>query len=85
MLVAENLARLRAAYQRVITDGFEDPICSAGGKPQDIRVSNGGTPIVVAATGRAVGSAPDNLSCWSEAATALHKALDETFGARDWR
>ena len=83
-LVAGRLARLRAAYQLAVTEGLENPVCRSGGKPQDMFVSNGGTPIVVVATGRAVGSAPDDLSCWSEAATALHEALDEAFETRNW-
>jgi hypothetical protein len=76
---------LRAAYQRVLADGLENPACHDGGKPKDIIISNGGTPILVVATERAVGSAPDDLTCWNEAATTLHDALDEAFGARNWR
>jgi hypothetical protein len=81
----ESLARVRAAYQQVIAEGLETPVCREGGKPQDIVISNGGTLILVVATGSAVGSAPDDLGCWSKAATALHDALDEAFGTRNWR
>jgi hypothetical protein len=84
-LVEESLGKLRVAYQRVLADGLENPVCREGGKLQDIIISNGGTPILVIATGRAVKSAPDDLTCWSKAATALHDALDEAFGARKWR
>jgi hypothetical protein len=76
---------LRAAYQRALIDGLENRVCREGGKPQNIIISNGGTPILLVATGRAVGSAPTDLTCWNEAATALHDALDEAFGTRDWR
>jgi hypothetical protein len=83
-LVGASLARLRAAYLRVVREGFDNAVCSEGRKPQDIIISNAGTPIVVLATGGGIGSAPDDLSCWSEAATALHDELDKTFGANDW-
>jgi len=83
-LVDGSLARLRDAYQRALTEGMESPVCREGGKSQDIIISNGGTPILLLATGRAVRSAPDDLSCWSNAATALHDALDEAFGTRNW-
>lgn len=81
----ESLARVRATYQQVVAEGLDTPVCREGGKPQDIVISNGGTPILIVATGRAVGSAPDDLGCWSKAATALHDALDEAFGTRNWR
>jgi hypothetical protein len=81
----ESLARVRAAYRQVIAEGLETPICREGGKPRDIVISNGGTLILVVATGTAVGSAPDDLGCWSKAAIALHDALDEAFGTRNWR
>jgi hypothetical protein len=80
-----SLGRLRAAFLRVMTEGFEDPACREGRKPEHIIISNGGTPILVMTTGSGSGSAPDDLGCWSEAATALHGALDDAFGAREWR
>ena len=79
----ERLAAIRAAAARVMTEGFESPACENGGRPEDIIVSNGGTPILVLTTGFATGSAVDDLSCWSEAATALHDLLDETFDSTD--
>ena len=81
----EGLGKLRTAYQRVLAEGLENPVCRSGGKPQDVIISNGGTPILLVATGRAVGSAPDDLTCWSKSATALHDALDDVFAVRKWR
>ena len=60
-------------------EGFKSPACENGNHPEDITVSNGGTPTLVLTTGFATGSALDDLSCWSDAATALHDLLDETF------
>jgi len=80
-----SLGKLRAAYQDVLVEGLENPVCRSGGKPQDIIISNGGTPILLLATGRAVASAPDDLTCWSKSATALHEALDDAFAVRNWR
>ena len=84
-LVGGNLARLRLAFLRVVTEGAEKRPCREPGKQHDIIISNGGTPVLVLVTGRGAGSAPDDLTCWSEASTALHEALNEVFGARDWR
>ena len=75
----ERLAAIQAAALRVVMEGFESPACENGEHPEDIIVSNGGTPTLVLTTGFATGSALDDLSCWSEAATALHDLLDETF------
>jgi len=84
-LTAEALETLRVAYRRVLADGLESRACREGRRPQGIiLISNGGTPVLLVATGRAVGSPPDDLSCWSEAATAFHHALEKAFGARDW-
>lgn len=84
-LAGESLARLRAAHSRVLMKGFENPACLDGGKPKDFIITNAGTPIVVLATGIDTGSAPDDFSCWSEAASALHDALEDAFDARNWR
>ena len=86
-LVYTSLARLRSAYLRVLAEGLDDADCHKpkGPGPQMIVINNGGTPTMVLATGRETGAAPDDLNCWSKAATALHDVLDEVFGARNWR
>jgi hypothetical protein len=78
-LDAARLAAVRAAALRVLADGFVKPACRDHQPLQEIVVSNGGTPVLVLTTGAATGSAPDELSCWSDAATGLHNVLDETF------
>ena len=80
-LGAERLAAVRVAYLRVLAEGFTNPVCREGGRPDTIIVSNGGTPILVLATGADTVSAPDALTCWSEAASALHDLLDDSFGS----
>lgn len=80
-LGSKTLSAVRAAYLRVFREGLEKPICREGGRPEDITVSNGGTPILVLGTGWRTVSAVDDLSCWSDAASALHDLLDETFEA----
>jgi hypothetical protein len=80
-LAGRRLTAVRAAYLRVLSEGLESPVCQAGRRPQDyIVVSNGGTPILVVTSGRGSLSAPDELTCWSEAASGLHDILDEAFG-----
>jgi hypothetical protein len=78
-LEAHRLAALRAAAARVLTEGFVDPACRDGGRPHTIVVDNGGTPVLLLTNGAGTAAAPDNLSCWSEAANALHASLEETF------
>lgn len=78
-LNAARLATVRAAALRVLTEGSTKPACRDGGRPQEIVISNGGLHILVLTTGAYSQSAPDDLSCWSDAAWALHSLLDETF------
>jgi hypothetical protein len=70
---------LRAAYRRVVAEGLESPECRDGKHPDLISISNGGTPILVVATGADTGAPPEDYICWSEAATALRGVLYETF------
>jgi hypothetical protein len=78
-LRAERLEAVRAAYLRVLTEGLVKPVCRDGGRPEEIVISNGGTPVLVLTTGSETKSAPDSLTCWSEAASALSNALDRIF------
>jgi hypothetical protein len=80
-LDAERLAAVRAAYLRVLAEGVETPACEEGGRPERIIVSNGGAQILVLATGAEQRAAPDDLSCWSDAALALHDTVDEAFSS----
>jgi hypothetical protein len=80
-----RLDLLRAAYRRVLAEGLESPECRNGKHPDAIVVSNGGTPILVVATGVLTVAASDDLACWSGAVKALHGALDETFSAAHQR
>jgi hypothetical protein len=79
MLAAAPLRAIRDAYLRVRADGLVNPACENGGRPDEIVVSNGGTPLLVVATGATTGVAPENLTCWSDAASALQQALDAAF------
>lgn len=78
-LSAWRLAKLRGAYTRVLDEGVISPDCQDGKEPEMIIVSNGGTPLMVVATGAFTVAPPEYLSCWSKAAKALHEALDEAF------
>ncbi len=78
-----NLATLQAAYLRVLGQGLESKVCRDGGHPQEIIVDNGGTPLMALTTGQATGWPPEDIACWSEAATALHDLLDHIFPGAD--
>ena len=56
-----------------------EPACRNGGRPDRIITGNSGTPVLVLTTGAYTESAPHELTCWSEAAMALHGVLDELF------
>jgi hypothetical protein len=56
-----------------------DPVCRNGGRPKDIVVDNGATPVLILTSGAGTTSAPDDLSCWSDAASALHGVLEDAF------
>jgi hypothetical protein len=78
-LQANQLAAVRAAYLRATTEGLENPECQPGRRLNKFVISNGGTPVLVLTSGRGTLAAPGELSCWSDAADALHKALDHAF------
>jgi len=82
-LSAQNLEDLRAAYIRALSEGLESRTCRQPG--QDIIISNGGTPLMALTTGSFTVSVPNDLSCWSEAATALYDTLDQLFSPDDYR
>ncbi|MGZ8370135.1 MAG: hypothetical protein ACXWVH_03665 [Caulobacteraceae bacterium] len=73
---------MRSAYLDVIQQGLLNPICDGGRLPKDaeeIVVSNGATPILIVATGAAIGSAAEDLTCWNKAAWSLQGVLDDAF------
>ena len=76
-----QLETLRTAYLRVLNEGFESDACRDGKHPEHIIVSNGGTPILVVTTGRFSAVAPEDLTCWTDAANDFHDLLDKTFGS----
>ncbi len=79
---AARLSAIREAYGRAQEEGLD--ACRAG-KRGDIIVSNGGTPIMVLTSGAGTWAVPQDYGCWSSAAIALHRALDETFKASHQR
>ena len=79
-LPPDRLASVRAAYLRAQTGGLIDEGCQDGRGPKNVIVSNGGPQVLVLTNGARTTSAPDDLSCWSDAAYALHDMLDRMFG-----
>lgn len=84
-LQGEALKQIRAAYLRAMTTGLENPDCRWGRSSDTIVVSNGGTPTLVLTSGQGTSSAPSELGCWSDAANALHNALDNAFPSAQQR
>jgi len=75
-LDAPALAAIRQAYQRAEREGMN---ACENGKPGEIIVSNGGTPIMVLTNGIGTRTAPQSHSCWSDAALALHRMIGRGF------
>lgn len=84
-IVGTQLAAVRSAYLRALSDGLENPSCRAGGRPDNIVVDNGGVRVLVVTSGMATMSAPDDLVCWSEAGTALQEVMYRIFSRDDYR
>ena len=84
-LTGGQLRLARAAYLRALSEGLENPVCRAGARPDYIVVDNGGTKVLVVTTGSLTLAAPDDLTCWSEAASALKELLDREFSPGDYR
>ena len=72
-----NLATLRTAFLHASGDGLNR--CPPGTRPEGIIVSNGGPAILLMVTGARSAAAPDDLSCWSEAAVLLSRTLETMF------
>ncbi len=75
----EQLGQVRAAFRRIDAEGWKQAVCRDGGQPENIVVSNGGTPLLVLTSGAGTGWAPEDLGCWSDAANSLHDLLEEVF------
>jgi hypothetical protein len=75
------LTAIRTAYLRVLDEGLETQACQEGNGGDKTLISNGGTPILLLATGRFSAAAPDNLTCWTGAASRLQDLLDKTFSS----
>lgn len=78
-LRADVLETLRADYLRVLSEGLRKPDCNGFTEDGAIIISNGGTPVLVVTTGAFSAAAPDNLACWTDAASALEKSLNGAF------
>jgi hypothetical protein len=82
VLAAEELAAVRAAYQRAAAAGLMHRDCRNGWRPDLIIISNGGTPVMRLTRRVRTRSPPADLTCWSDAARRLHRALEDMFRAR---
>jgi hypothetical protein len=79
VLAPGDLAAVRDAWRRASSGGLEDPACSNGGQPPRVIISNGGGRTLSVVQGRMTASPPRNEGCWSDAASRLHRLLDDKF------
>jgi hypothetical protein len=82
VLAGDDLAAVRAAYQRAAAEGLEHSACRNGGRPERIVISNGGTPILRLTERARTISPPHERNCWSDAALHLHRLLNDMFRPR---
>ncbi|MBO9576743.1 MAG: hypothetical protein J7494_13490 [Sphingobium sp.] len=79
-LGAEKLDAVRKAQQAIGTEGLTRKACREGRDPEEIVISNGGRVTLVISDAVHTESAPENQSCWTDAARTLHQALERAFG-----
>jgi hypothetical protein len=75
---------VRSAYLRALSQGLENPVCQGGGRPDYIVIDNGGIKVLVLTSGAVAIAAPDDLTCWSDAASALKDLLEHMFSPGDY-
>ena len=80
-LSGDSLAAVRSAFRRVQAEGLKNDACRDGRRPEAIIISNGGPRIMVLTHGTRSEAAPDDLSCWTQAAHSLHQLLERQFPA----
>lgn len=79
ILSANDLAAVREAYRQARSDGLDDPACRDGRRPPRIVLSNGGERTLRLIMRRMLIVPPRDEGCWSDAASRLHRLLDEQF------
>lgn len=79
-LSSDRLAAIRKAAQTARVRGLARPECVARKDSERIVISNGGSGYLLTLVDPKVGvSAPGTLSCWSNAAFELQRALENAF------
>jgi hypothetical protein len=79
ILAAGDLAAVRAAYGQARSDGLEDAACRNRGQPPRVVIGNGGERTLRLIVRRVSIMPPRNEGCWSDAASRLHRVLDDIF------
>lgn len=79
-LTADRLRAVRKAEEATRAEGLTSKTCREGKDPTDIVISNGGRVTLVISDATHTEAAPENQSCWTDAAWALHQALERAFG-----
>jgi hypothetical protein len=79
--LAPNQQRIiRRAAERGLREGLISANCREGRQSPDVVISNASEPyILIVSTPRDAMSAPNDLTCWSDAATGLQRAMERIF------
>lgn len=79
-LSAGKLSAVRKAQEAIGAEGLTLKACREGRDPEEIVISNGGRVTMVISDALRTEAAPENQSCWTDAAWKLHEALERAFG-----
>ena len=82
-LTAEERATLGENIREALTNGLVEQACREGRDPPRPVLSNAGAPYILVLSGPTDSlSAPNDLSCWSDAAMSLQRRLQRMFDLR---
>lgn len=82
ILPAGDLRAVREAWRRAEAEGLDNPACRNGGRPPQIVIMNTYPWTLRLTNGRRTSAAPNDLSCWSEAARQFELTLEHLFSPR---
>lgn len=79
MMTSLELVPIQVTFQNAIEGGLEHPLCRIGRRPEQIVVSNGGTPVMRLTERGRTTAAPNDRTCWTGAASRLQCLLETAF------
>jgi hypothetical protein len=85
VMTSLELVPIQVTFENATEGGLEHPLCRNGGHPEQIVISNGGTPVMRLTERGRTTAAPSDQTCWTGAASRLKCLLDAAFDPGDPR